>query len=566
MRPLVVLSLLGTTLDATYGDRWQRWRPNVDLCRHEDVLVDRLELIHQEKWRELVTITQDDIALIAPETEVRTHALDLGDPWDFESVFAALLDFAQRYDFRPEDEDYLIHITTGTHVAQICLFLLCESRHLPGKLLQTSPPPPRQRGGPGKMRIIDLDLSRYDLLATRFHRERAASLSALKAGIATRSPTFNHLIERIERVAQASRSPLLLTGPTGAGKTHLARRIFELKRARGQVAGAFVELNCATLRGDGAMSALFGHVRGAFTGAVGARAGALKSADGGVLFLDEIGELGLDEQAMLLRAIEDRRFLPVGGDREVESDFQLIAGTNRDLRRRIAEGLFREDLLARIDVWTFALPGLRERPEDIEPNLDYELDRWTQRHGRRVTMTREARRIFLDFGVDERSTWAGNFRDLASAIERMATLAADGRIGAGEVEEEIARLRASWSSSLTVPPSARALPPAAATSALASASRSGAMHTAAAPRPLPPGDTAILNRFLDEAAIDAIDRFDRSQLADVIRVCLAARSLSEAGRRLFAISRTRRRSTNDADRLRKYLARFDLSWRALHGE
>ena len=565
MRPLVVLSLLGTTLDATYGDRWQRWRPNVDLCRHEDVLVDRLELIHQEKWRELVTITQDDIALIAPETEVRTHALDLGDPWDFESVFAALLDFAQRYDFRPEDEDYLIHITTGTHVAQICLFLLCESRHLPGKLLQTSPPPPRQRGGPGKMRIIDLDLSRYDLLATRFHRERAASLSALKAGIATRSPTFNHLIERIERVAQASRSPLLLTGPTGAGKTHLARRIFELKRARGQVAGAFVELNCATLRGDGAMSALFGHVRGAFTGAVGARAGALKSADGGVLFLDEIGELGLDEQAMLLRAIEDRRFLPVGGDREVESDFQLIAGTNRDLRRRIAEGLFREDLLARIDVWTFALPGLRERPEDIEPNLDYELDRWTQRHGRRVTMTREARRIFLDFGVDERSTWAGNFRDLASAIERMATLAADGRIGAGEVEEEIARLRASWSSAVAVGRSdgAAALPSPA---ALAPANNTVINTAAAAPRALPPGDTAILNRFLDEAAIDAIDRFDRSQLADVIRVCLAARSLSEAGRRLFAISRTRRRSINDADRLRKYLARFDLSWQALHGE
>jgi len=563
MRPLVVLSLLGTTLDATYGDRWQRWRPNVDLCRHEDVLVDRLELLHQQKWRDLVTITRDDVALISPETEVRTHELDLGDPWDFESVFAALLDFAQRYDFRPEDEDYLIHITTGTHVAQICLFLLCESRHLPGKLLQTSPPSPRQRGGPGKMRVIDLDLSRYDLLATRFHRERAASLSALKAGIATRSPGFNHLIERIERVAQASRSPLLLTGPTGAGKTHLARRIFEFKRARGQVEGAFVELNCATLRGDGAMSALFGHIRGAFTGAVGARAGALKSADGGVLFLDEIGELGLDEQAMLLRAIEDRRFLPVGGDREVASDFQLIAGTNRDLRRRIAQGLFREDLLARIDVWTFALPGLRERPEDIEPNLDYELDRWTQRHGRRVTMTREARRVFLDFAVDERSTWAGNFRDLASAIERMATLAVDGRIGTGEVEEEIGRLRASWSIGVSMPRSdGTAELPSATTTATTAATTAAGLAAQA----LPPGDTVILSRFLDEAAIDAIDRFDRSQLADVIRVCLAARSLSEAGRRLFAISRTRRRSVNDADRLRKYLARFDLRWQALHGE
>ena len=95
--------------------------------------------------------------------------------------------------------------------------------------------------------------------------------------------------------------------------------------------GPFVEVNCATLRGDAAMSALFGHVKGAFTGALRDRPGLLRAADGGVLFLDEIGELGADEQAMLLRALEEKRFLPLGGDREVTSDFQLIAGTNRDL-------------------------------------------------------------------------------------------------------------------------------------------------------------------------------------------------------------------------------------------
>ncbi len=551
MRRTVVLSLLGTTLDATYGDRWQRWRPNVDLCRHDDVIVDRLELIYQEKWQPLLEITAADIAQVSPETQVCPHVLDLGDPWDFENVFAALLDFAQRYPFKPEDEDYLIHITTGTHVAQICLFLLCESRHLPGRLLQTAPPRPRQRHGPGMFRIIDLDLSRYDMLATRFHRERAASLSVLKAGIATKNQGFNRLIERIERVALASRSPLLLSGPTGAGKTRLARRIFDLKRARNQIAGTFVELNCATLRGDGAMSALFGHVRGAFTGAVAARDGALKSADQGMLFLDEVGELGLDEQAMLLRALEDHRFLPVGSDREVKSDFQLIAGSNRDLRQRVREGLFREDLLARIDVWSFALPGLQQRPEDIEPNLDYELDRWTQRHGRRVTMTREARQVFLDFSVDDRSTWAGNFRDLAAAIERMATLAIDGRIGKAEVDEECQRLRSSWSSATAREPTKR----------IANAANA---PTAGLPADDPAAGHLLLERFLSAETIEAIDRFDRSQLADVLRVCLGARNLSEAGRRLFAASRSRRRSVNDADRLRKYLARFDLSWQLLH--
>ena len=106
------------------------------------------------------------------------------------------------------------------------------------------------------------------------------------------------------------------------------------------------------------MSTLFGHVKGAFTGALSARSGLLREADGGVLFLDEIAELGLDEQAMLLKAIEEKSFFPFGSDKEVHSDFQLIAGTHRDMRQWVAEGRFREDLYARINMWSFALPGL----------------------------------------------------------------------------------------------------------------------------------------------------------------------------------------------------------------
>src|SRR5262249_19393517 len=188
-------------------------------------------------------------------------------------------------------------------------------------------------------------------------------------------------------------------GPTGAGKSQLARRIYELKKARHQIEGAFVDVNCATLRGDAAMSALFGHRKGAFTGAVADRAGLLRSANGGLLFLDEIGELGLDEQAMLLRAIEDKRFLPVGSDREEASDFQLIAGSNRDLWSRVREGAFRDDLLARLDLWLFRLPGLTDRVEDIEPNVVYEVDRFTESSGRKTTFNREARERFLKFAT-----------------------------------------------------------------------------------------------------------------------------------------------------------------------
>ena len=118
-----------------------------------------------------------------------------------------------------------------------------------------------------------------------------------------------------------------------------------------------------------------------------------------MLFLDEIGELGLDEQAMLLRALEEKRFLPLGGDREASSDFQLIAGTNRDLAQAVREGRFRDDLLARINLWTFRLPGLAERREDIEPNLDYELEQFRQRTGTAVTFSSEARRLFLAFAT-----------------------------------------------------------------------------------------------------------------------------------------------------------------------
>jgi hypothetical protein len=161
---------------------------------------------------------------------MRLHQIDFGDPWDFEQVYEALFNFTRAYPFDTDSEDYLIHITTGTHVAQICLFLLTESRWLPGRLIQCSPD--RDRGAPGKIKIIDLDLSRYDRIASRFQQEQREGVSYLKGGIETRNTAFNRLIDRIEQVAIATRDPLLLMGPTGAGKSRLARRIYELKKVR----------------------------------------------------------------------------------------------------------------------------------------------------------------------------------------------------------------------------------------------------------------------------------------------------------------------------------------------
>src|SRR5271169_3129459 len=368
----VVIGLLGSHIDAgKSADRWQSWRPTVSICRQPDFVVHRLELLYIRNDTALARLVRDDIASVSPETIVNLRLIEFSDAWDFETVYETLFQFVRNYAFDTDKEQYLAHITTGTHVAQICLFLLAESRHLPGKLLQCSPE--RERNAPGSIKIIDLDLSKYDRIASRFQQEQKEGASFLKGGIETRNAAFNQLIDRIEQVAIATRDPLLLMGPTGAGKSRLARRIFELKKLRHAVTGDFIDVNCATLRGDGAMSTLFGHVKGAFTGALRDRPGVLRTADKGVLFLDEIGELDTDEQAMLLRALEEKTFLPFGSDREAHSDFQLIAGTNRDLLSAVREGRFREDLLCRINLWTFTLPGLRLRPEDIEPNLKFEL-------------------------------------------------------------------------------------------------------------------------------------------------------------------------------------------------
>ncbi|PBC22232.1 MULTISPECIES: RNA repair transcriptional activator RtcR [unclassified Mesorhizobium] len=525
MKRRVAIGILGTTLDAgRTDDRWRKWRPTVALCQQPGLFIDRLELIQGTQSRQLATQIIADIEQVSPATEVRQHLISMRDPWDFSEVYTGLRDFARAYAFDPEREDYLVNITTGTHVAQICWFLLTEAHFIPARLLQLSPRKEGRDDASGSHSIIDLDLSRYDAIATRFAAERDEATSFLKSGIATRNAAFNQMIDQIEKVTIRSRAPVLLTGPTGAGKSQLARRIYELKKAQRQVSGAFIEVNCATLRGDQAMSTLFGHVKGAFTGAQNERAGLMKSANKGVLFLDEIGELGPDEQAMCLRAIEEKRFLPVGADQDVMSDFQLLAGTNRDLSIGVKEGKFREDLFARLNLWTFQLPALRDRKEDIEPNLDFELRRFGEREAQNVTFNKEARDLYLKFAVAPEAMWRANFRDLSASVTRMATLAPLGRINEETVRDETDRLTALWHAGAT-------------------------------------GDRdAILQEVLGPERQSRIDMFDRAQLATVLTVCRDSNSISAAGRKLFAVSRLQKTSGNDADRLRKYLMRFDLSF------
>ncbi|MFK7888554.1 MAG: RNA repair transcriptional activator RtcR [Gammaproteobacteria bacterium] len=520
----VVISLLGTNLDRRGGGkrRFETWRPNVALCQHEDLVVDRLELLFDGQFAGLARQVQDDVETSSPETRVALREVGFPKPWDFESVYAALLDFARDYAFDHDNERYLIHITTGTHVAQICLYLLTETHYLPGQLIQTSPTHGRRGNARGSYQLIDLDLSRYDQIASRFSLQHDDDTAQLKRGINTRNADFNAMIAQLETVCANSTAPILLTGATGSGKTQLARQVFALKKKRGQLSGRFVDVNCATLRGDNVASTLFGHVKGAYTGATGARAGLLKEADKGLLFLDEIAELGVEEQTMLLQAIEEKSFLPFGSDAPASSDFQLIAGTNRDLRAMVSSGAFREDLLARIDLWSYRLPSLRERIEDLEPNLEFELNAYAATQGTLVTFNRDARRLYMQFARSDEALWSANFRDLNGSVVRMATLSRGGRITVGIVEDEIERLRTRWRGNESVP----------------------------AERGL-----------ADVVAADVLaqmDRFDRLQLHEVVSVCRRSASLAQAGRELFDVSRLRKRTRNDSHRLRVYLQKHGL--------
>ncbi len=529
----IVIGILGSRLD--HGGlgkrRHERWRPTVSIAMQKDFALARLELVyHVNEWA-LARLTAADIRELSPGTQVNLYPVDYDDPWDFETVYSQLHAFADAYPFDQEHGNYFVHITTGTHVAQICLFLLTEARYIPAKLLQTSP---GKQGEPdavcGSIQIIDLDLSRYDQIASRFAHEASEANKYLKGGVETRNAAFNQMIEQIEQVALRSSAPILLTGPTGAGKSRLAKRIYTLKQQRMHLSGHLVEVNCATLRGDNAMSALFGHVKGAFTGAQNERTGLLREANNGLLFLDEIGELGLDEQAMLLRALEDKVFMPFGGDKEVSSSFQLIAGTNRRLYEQVRNGKFREDLLARINLWTYELPSLKDRIEDLEPNLHYELQKATQLIGYKVSFNQLALKRYLDFGMAPNAAWHANFRDLNASVMRMAILAHGGRITEEIVTNEIKRLQTDWNS--------------------LSADDSNDAHN-------------TLKSYFSAEAIEKIDLFEQLQLAEVIQVCKNCKTIAEAGRILFNVSRLKKNSSNDTNRLKVYLKRFDLTFSEL---
>ncbi len=227
------------------------------------------------------------------------------------------------------------------------------------------------------------------------------------------------VMELVESVAPTD-TTVMIRGESGTGKELIARLI-HAKSPR--AFGPMVAVNCGALPEGILESELFGHEKGAFTGATGRRKGKLELADGGTLFLDEIGEIPPKVQVELLRALEDKEIVRVGGTQPVPVDFRVICATNRDLEEAVREGTFREDLYYRIAVFRIDLPPLRERPEDIMPIAEHYLKRFAEAMGRRVTgFSPEAREVMLSY------PWPGNIRELVNAVERALVVCQEGEI------------------------------------------------------------------------------------------------------------------------------------------
>ena len=220
-------------------------------------------------------------------------------------------------------------------------------------------------------------------------------------------------------------APVLITGETGVGKDLVARAI-QMQSQRSE--GPFISINCGALAESILESELFGHERGAFTGAVKARRGRLEMADNGTLFLDEIGEISLKMQISLLQAIEKKQFLRVGGNHPIKSDFRLISATHQDLRHLIQENRFREDFFYRINVIRLEIPPLRERPEDVPVLADHFLKNFVEETGKWIEgFTQRAIALLTAY------PWPGNVRELRNVIERAVVLAKGRMIGAAEL-------------------------------------------------------------------------------------------------------------------------------------
>jgi DNA-binding NtrC family response regulator len=369
-----------------------------------------------------ILITQDDL-----EHAVRANAaLEAA---GFHTTLAASLDEARQALRRDPPPDCLV-VTGGLHetgAAQLLALARERSISTLGLVEQTEPDATGLARRLGLTGYLEKPADPAEVTATVRRLIERRKLQQ-RTGIIGESPAIQEVLVKIEQMAPVS-STVLIEGESGTGKELVARGIHDLSPRR---ANAFIAVNCAALPETLLESELFGHEKGSFTGAAERRLGRFELADGGTIFLDEVGEMALATQVKLLRVLEDHSFFRVGGTQAIKVDVRVTAATNKSLKEEVALGRFRDDLFYRLNVLAIYLPPLRERRSDIPLLVRRFIAEFAKQHERAFRgITPEALQILVD------ADWPGNIRQLRNLIESMVVLAPEGEIRASDIPKDI---------------------------------------------------------------------------------------------------------------------------------
>lgn len=409
-----------------------------------DEITQRGALGRPVKVRVLVTTSDRDARELHslleernPNTEIICDHVPVESWTDYEQIYRCMRGWLVAYPWKPGLEEYFGDISTGTALMRAAMMQALGNGALPGHAMQMV----------GNVaHALNLQGIHFSANQVIFQTQNSDWLSArVKPAWGVPFTPEKEATRLIAQITEVVNDPILLLGDTGTGKTTLVKNFADTLKNKKKI----VEVNCATIRGDTAKSELFGHKKGAFTGAVSNNVEFLKEAEGGILFLDEIGELGLQEQAMLLTALENQTFRSLGGGKS-SSSFILFAGTNKNLDHAVKEGTFRRDLLERISAWTFRLPSIKECKDGIPDVINEAIAKFNTDSLKGLTANfdkSKAENAFISFASSDEALWPGNLRELRASIRRMATLAvASGStvISLGIVEDEIKRLRNYW--------------------------------------------------------------------------------------------------------------------------
>jgi transcriptional regulator with PAS, ATPase and Fis domain len=380
---------------------------------------NRIFLFSTPKTEDITVATKSALRDVSPSSEVEIRRLPLADPTEYLEILNGLREHFQEISEKTERANYFVSVTSGTPQMHACWLMLAASGEIPAHILNVRPTRFVSANHP---LIADVDLTSREFPSMRFDFGRVESLDSFpldvettisRLGIVGDHPRMVAALEAGAMLAQ-SNAPVLILGETGTGKELIARFIHHLS---GRAKDSFVPLNCAAIPKELAESLLFGHKKGAFTGATSNQDGKFVQADGGTLFLDELGELPIAAQTKLLRVLQDGIVEPLGAKAPRKVNVRIIAATNQNLKKAIKRGQFREDLYYRLNVGEIMLPPLRERKNDIPKIALHVLDRVNGglKKPKRLSQKALARL--------QRHDWPGNVRDLQNAIERSVLMA-----------------------------------------------------------------------------------------------------------------------------------------------